>query len=126
MICVFNVYLGLPTYNQPILAQEQEQSLSDIPVVNSAALSPNLNIPWSEPVKVNDPFEGEFIAIFDRNYFNEYFINSYAKINVVSLWRSDSIRFLLVYSDARRAWPAAMAIVCRMVFILILWEITVV
>jgi hypothetical protein len=72
---------------------------SDLRIIHSAVLDPNLNVPWSEPVRIQDPFEGEFLAIFDKNYFFQYFLNTYTKIDVISLWRKDSIRVLLAYSD---------------------------
>jgi hypothetical protein len=67
--------------------------------VDSAALGTTRNVPWSEPVQVNDPFEGNFIGVFDRNYFFDRVLNTSARIEVQSLWNPQSVRFLLVTRD---------------------------
>lgn len=72
---------------------------ADLPVVKSAALGASLNVPWSQPVKVIDPFEGDYLAVFDRNYFYRRFLNESTRTEVVSLWSRKSIRFLLADRD---------------------------
>lgn len=72
---------------------------TDLPVVESAALGTRSNLPWSEPVQVNDPFEGNFVAVFDRNYFFDRLLNTSARIEVQSLWSPQAIRFLLITED---------------------------
>jgi hypothetical protein len=67
--------------------------------VDSAALGTSRNVPWSEPVQINDPFEGNFVGVFDRNYFYDRFLNAAARIEVQSLWSPQSVRFLLVTRD---------------------------
>lgn len=67
--------------------------------VNSAALGISRNHPWSEPVQINDPFEGNFIGVFDRNYFYDRLLNTNSRIEVQSLWSPQSVRFLLITSD---------------------------
>lgn len=67
--------------------------------VDSAALGSSRSLPWSEPVQINDPFEGSFIGVFDRNYFYDRFLNTTARIEVQSLWSPQSVRFLLVTRD---------------------------
>lgn len=74
-------------------------SAADLPIVKSAALGASLNVPWSQPVKVVDPFEGDYVAVFDRNYFYRRFLNQSTKTEVVSLWSRKSIRFLLADRD---------------------------
>lgn len=71
----------------------------DLPVVKSAALGTNSSPPWSKPVKVTDPFEGTFVAVFDRNSFYREILNTNARVEVQSLWSRRSIRFLLTASD---------------------------
>lgn len=71
----------------------------DLPVVKSAALGTSSNLPWSRPVRVTDPFEGNFVAVFDRNYFYREILNTNARVEVQSLWSRQSIRFLLTASD---------------------------
>lgn len=72
---------------------------TDLPIVKSAALGVSLNVPWSKPVKVVDPFEGDYLAVFDRNYFYRRFLNQSTKTEVVSLWSRKFIRLLLANSD---------------------------
>ncbi|PSN12607.1 hypothetical protein C7293_19455 [filamentous cyanobacterium CCT1] len=72
---------------------------TDLQVVDSAALGTRRNLPWSEPVQIDDPFLGQFIGVFDRNYFFDQFLNTRARIEVQSLWSPDSVRVLLITSD---------------------------
>jgi hypothetical protein len=71
-------------------------SAADLPVVHSAALGTGRDIPWSELVRIEDPFEGSFVGVFDRNYFYDRLTNRSARIEVQSLWSRESVRFLLV------------------------------
>ena len=71
----------------------------ELPVVRSTALDPGIDVPWSQPVRIVDPFEGEYIGIFDKNYFYQRLLNTNVRVQVVSLWRPDSVRFLLAYND---------------------------
>lgn len=75
------------------------KAATELPIVKSAALGTNMNVPWSQPVRIVDPFEGDYLGIFDRNYFYRRFLNTNARVEVVSLWSRDSIRFLLAYRD---------------------------
>jgi hypothetical protein len=72
------------------------QAETGLRVVDSAALGASRSLPWSEPVQINDPFEGSFIGVFDRNYFYDRVLNTTARIEVQSLWSPQSVRFLLV------------------------------
>jgi hypothetical protein len=96
------VSVGLmPPGTRTLLAAEHPvvaASSAGYPIVRSAVLEPNLRVPWSQPVRVSDPFEGEYLAVFDQNYFNRLFRNTNSQIKVVSLWSRDSIRLLLAYS----------------------------
>lgn len=67
--------------------------------VDSAALGTSRSVPWSEPVQINDPFEGNFIGVFDRHYFYDRLLNTTARVEVQSLWSPQSVRFLLVARD---------------------------
>ncbi|MHC5599355.1 MAG: hypothetical protein ACYTXC_26025 [Nostoc sp.] len=70
------------------------QASSDLPVVKSAGLSPDMDVPWSKPVRIVDPFEGEFLGVFDRNSFGGYLFHQGSK-QVISLWTASSIRVLV-------------------------------
>lgn len=72
---------------------------TELRIVDSAALGTRPTPPWSEPVQINDPFEGEFIGVFDRNYFFDRIFNTTARIEVQSLWSREAIRFLLTTRD---------------------------
>ncbi|WP_299402833.1 hypothetical protein [Acaryochloris sp. IP29b_bin.148] len=72
---------------------------SELPIVESAVLGIGKNPPWSEPVQVEDPFEGQFIAVFDRHRFSDRFLNTHLRIEVQSLWTQDYVRLLLTAKD---------------------------
>ncbi|MEM9215811.1 MAG: hypothetical protein AAGD25_15900 [Cyanobacteria bacterium P01_F01_bin.150] len=72
---------------------------TELEVIDSAALGTRPAPPWSELVQINDPFEGNFIGVFDRNYFSGRILNTRARIEVQSLWRAEEIRFLLTTRD---------------------------
>ncbi|PSB09507.1 hypothetical protein C7B62_12915 [Pleurocapsa sp. CCALA 161] len=78
---------------------EITRSTADYPIVESAGLDTNLDVPWSEPVLVKDPFEGEFVGIFDRHFFHSRILDTSARLEVVSLWSPDTVRFLLSLRD---------------------------
>jgi hypothetical protein len=67
---------------------------TELPIVESAGLEPYLDVPWSELVSVNDPFEGNFLAVFDRNDLQDR-----RSREVISLWSRQTIRILLVGSE---------------------------
>lgn len=68
-------------------------------IVESAILDVNLDVPWSEPVQIQDPFEGDYLGVFDRNYFYKNFLNRNTRVDVVTLWNRDFVRVLLAYTD---------------------------
>ncbi|MGF1957928.1 MAG: hypothetical protein RMX99_000145 [Aulosira sp. DedVER01a] len=89
-------------YSLPVEANQTQRLVkasAELPVVQSAALDTNIDVPWSKPVRINDPFEGNYVGIFDRNYFWRNFANNNARVEVISLWSRNSIRVLLAYSD---------------------------
>lgn len=92
------IALSLP---QATFAQEKAQEIakaSDLPVVESATLHPNLSVPWSKPVQVMDPFEGNFIAVFDRDRLGRKYGGDR---RVISVWSRDTIRVLLNVQQRR-------------------------
>jgi hypothetical protein len=68
------------------------KAASEIPIIESAALYPNLSVPWSRPVQVVDPFEGKFLAVFDRHYLGGKYGGDR---KVISAWSKDTVRILL-------------------------------
>jgi hypothetical protein len=86
----------------PSVAQDTHliaKTSQELPVVRSTALGTNIDVPWSQPVRIVDPFEGEGVGIFDKNYFYKRLLNANGRVQVISLWQRDSIRFLLAFSD---------------------------
>jgi hypothetical protein len=63
-----------------------------LPVVESAALAVGMQVPWSQPVRVNDPFEGENVGVFDRHEFSR---GDIPRVTVLSLWQPQRVRFLV-------------------------------
>lgn len=52
------------------------------------------NIPYSQPVVINDPFDGDYLAVIDHNFSGDLFLYG-VKSGVVTNWSEDFIR---VYS----------------------------
>lgn len=88
----------VPIDTAHLLAAEQVAESTRYPLVRSSVLQPNLQVPWSQPVRVVDPFEGEYLAVFDQHYFSRLFRNRNSQIKVISLWNRDSVRLLLAYN----------------------------
>ncbi len=68
---------------------------SKLSVVESAALAVGMQVPWSQPVRVKDPFEGENLGVFDRHEFSR---GDIPRVTVLSLWQPQSVRFLVGFS----------------------------
>lgn len=87
--------LVTPEISTAITSQEIitiAQATNNLPVVKSAGLSPDMNVPWSKPVKIIDPFEGELLGVFDRNSLGGSYRDGSKQ--VISLWTPQSIRVL--------------------------------
>ncbi|MEA5625973.1 hypothetical protein [Nostoc sp. UHCC 0251] len=76
------------------------QASSDLPVVKSAGLSPDMDVPWSKAVRIVDPFEGEFLGVFDRNSLGGYLYREGSK-QVISLWTPSSVRVLVTVNSGQ-------------------------
>ncbi|MEM9484214.1 MAG: hypothetical protein AAGA83_11035 [Cyanobacteria bacterium P01_F01_bin.116] len=72
---------------------------AELDIVDSATLGTRRNLPWSEPVQIEDPFEGSFVGVFDRHSFQDRFLNTTARIEIQSLWSRDFIRVLSIIRD---------------------------
>lgn len=72
-------------------------SLATLPVVNGDTWRTNEHLPWSTPVLVKDEFEGDYVAVFDRDYSkNEWNAN---ESGLVSNWSRKHI-WLHIYEVA--------------------------
>ncbi|MDZ8108935.1 MAG: hypothetical protein RM338_25380 [Nostoc sp. DedQUE12a] len=76
------------------------QASINLPLVKSAGLSPDMDVPWSKPVRILDPFEGEFLGVFDRNYLGGYLYRNGSK-QVISLWTPSSVRLLVTVNSGQ-------------------------
>jgi len=61
------------------------------PVVNIDDWRREQKIPWSVPVIVKDPFDGKYLAVFDRNYSSS-FLGSADESGVITNWSRNYIR----------------------------------
>ncbi|NEQ30785.1 MAG: hypothetical protein F6K04_07250 [Leptolyngbya sp. SIO4C5] len=93
------IVVGLSTIGILAVSSVLGKAATDLTVVDSAALGTQRNLPWSEPVQIDDPFEGSFIGVFDRHSFHERFLDTQAQIEVQSLWSQEFIRFLSIVRD---------------------------
>lgn len=97
------------TVQQSSLAQNTQPSSSststaNYPVINGGVdwRSVNAqNIPWSKPVIVKDPFDGNYLAVFDRNYKD---LNVGGRVSIVSEWARSFIR-VFGYMAVERCGP---------------------
>lgn len=65
-------------------------SSKDLPVVGEGDWRKAKNIPWSVPVVIKDPFDGDYLAVLDRNY-SDNILNG-DKSGVISNWSRNYIR----------------------------------
>ncbi len=72
---------------------------ADLPAIDSTTLGTRRRLPWSEPVQIDDPFEGRFVGVFDRHFFFDRFLETNVRIEVQSLWGPDSVRFVSIIRD---------------------------
>ena len=82
----------------PVRAQETKAdgSFNEYPVVNAADWRTSKgDITWSVPVRVRDEFDGDYLAVFDRNFKSNAFNGE--EVGVVSNW---SRHYLRLYSYA--------------------------
>ena len=101
-LACFSLTTAIVICSSPVVAGENNRlakAFTELPVVKSAALGTNMDVPWSRPVRIQDPFEGNYVGIFDRNYFWRDFLNTNARMEVISLWRQDSIGVLVAYKN---------------------------
>lgn len=87
------LFLGVAT--MPVAAEIDP----DLDPVESAVLGTDSDLPWSEPVQINDPFEGDFVGVFDRHFFSKRLLNTTVRVEVQSLWTQDFIRVLSTIRD---------------------------
>ncbi len=59
-----------------------------------------MNVPWSQPVVVKDEFEGNYLAVFDKNYRDNIWTGD--KSGVISNWSRKYLRIYSYYSPPCR------------------------
>ena len=98
-LCLGTV-LSISLSSLPAIATpDTDDAESDVMIVESVALGTNPNLPWSETVQINDPFEGSFVGVFDRHSFSDRVLNTDVHVEVQSLWTQDLIRVLSIVRD---------------------------
>jgi hypothetical protein len=86
----------------PIIAVAEFNAPEKYPEVDSFELNdPDLDLPWSEIVKVKDEFDGDYLAIFDRNYSSDFWYGSEG--GIMSVWTKQYIRVVAYQKDHRFA-----------------------
>lgn len=86
----------------PVMAQEVDEfgdpissevnlDFTKYRVVNAGDWrSADANVPWSTPVIVRDDFDGDYLAVFDKNYQKNFFGES--EHGIVSNWSRNQLR----------------------------------
>ncbi|MBD2609935.1 MAG: hypothetical protein FWK04_12710 [Nostoc sp. GBBB01] len=97
-LAAISLQLGTASSAQKI--SNLSQASSTLPLVKSVGLSPDMDVPWSKPVRILDPFEGELLGVFDRNYLGGYLYRDGSK-QVISLWTPESIRLLVTVNSGQ-------------------------
>lgn len=97
------------TVQHSSLAQNTQSTSSSTATANYPVINGGIdwrsvnaqNIPWSKPVMVKDPFDGNYLAVFDRNYKD---LNVGGRASVVSEWARSFIR-VFGYMAVERCGP---------------------
>jgi len=93
---IIGISLLITSLNLSIASPLIAQSKNDYPVVSSAEVYPDIKQIWSKIVQIKDPYEGDYLAIFDRNdiQFNPTLSNQ-----VISVWTRQKVNFVLRYEE---------------------------
>lgn len=93
---------GLVPAIAPVMAQEVDEfgdpvssevnlDFTKYRVINAGDWrSADANVPWSTPVIVRDDFDGDYLAVFDKNYQKNFFNES--EHGIVSNWSRNQLR----------------------------------
>jgi hypothetical protein len=96
---VLSCFVALSSINLPALSQIPD--ISRFPVLRiSDWRTPDVSIPWSEPVVINDEFEGNYLAVFDKNYHDDIWSGN--KRGIISNWSRKYLRIYSYYSPRCR------------------------
>lgn len=115
--CIFPVQAQLDAHSdqQHLIAQEDSPRRRSTPSSRSGRIetlsggdwrSREADIPWSEPVMVRDDFDGDYLAVFDRNYERSPVLEQ----GVISNWSRRYIR-VFVYNNSLAC--GLFAVVCH-------------
>jgi hypothetical protein len=89
-ILVLSCLVVFSSFAAPVLSQV---NTSNFPVLRVSDWRTAGDIPWSQPVVVKDEFEGDYLAVFDKNYNDDIWTGH--KSGVVSNW---SRKYLRIYA----------------------------
>jgi hypothetical protein len=78
-------------------AFSQVSDMSRFPVLRTNDWrTPDVDVPWSSPVVVKDEFEGNYLAVFDKNYRDNIWTGN--KSGIISNWSRKYLRIYSYYS----------------------------
>ncbi|KPQ33302.1 MAG: hypothetical protein HLUCCA11_18895 [Phormidesmis priestleyi Ana] len=84
-----------------IANSELAESASDYPVIGDHDWRTSANIPYSQPVVISDPFDGDYLAVIDHNFSGNTFLWG-VKSGIVTNW---SERYIRVYAYIEEHCP---------------------
>jgi hypothetical protein len=77
--------------------KQSGETAPDYPVLGDRDWRTSGDIPYSKPVLVSDPFDGDYLAVIDHNFSDHrsWFLTAISRSGVITNWSEDYIR---VYS----------------------------
>jgi hypothetical protein len=82
------------TSAQPNLVHQIDTS--KFPLLRTNDWRAETNLPWSQPVLIADEFEGNYLAVFDKNFQDNFWTGE--KSGIVSNWSRKYLRIYSYYS----------------------------
>jgi hypothetical protein len=96
-VLALSCFVALSSASSPVFSQVAD--ISRFPVLRSNDWrTPDKGMPWSSPVVVKDEFEGDYLAVFDKNYNDNFWTGD--KSGVISNWSRKYLRIYSYYSPS--------------------------
>ncbi|BAU12527.1 hypothetical protein LEP3755_30570 [Leptolyngbya sp. NIES-3755] len=90
-----------------VLTKSLEAQYPGVPVLNKKDWRTAEDIPWSKIVIVKDDFDGDYVAVFDKNYQKD---STGSEAGIISNWSQNQIR---VYAYGIRRQCGLFNLVCK-------------
>jgi hypothetical protein len=90
-----------------VVSKNLESQYPDVPVLNKKDWRTTENVPWSRVVIVKDDFDGDYLAVLDKNYQRN---GTGSETGIISNWSQNYIR-VFAYSLKRQC--GLFNVVCR-------------